>query len=523
MRAFQFFVGFIFLLVLSSNSSFAQLAEDPASTRYWDANANLFAKKIQARNDLGYAVCGEGVFWSGGTQYNGAFVVSADSSGDQHWEKCFTTFFTDFSFETVVQWPDSSFLAAGKILNPMTNIHGAALIKLDKDGNEIWKGSVENGSDYLTEIRNVLITSDTTALLLGARDVAGEPSFVMMINSSGTKLWSSDLHDPSGERIRLEGVVRLDNNDFLIAGGISEGIYWKGLLLRMTSDGQLVWSKKFDQQNSFFSDALSDGTNVYLRDLNNSDLINGVVKCDTSGNVNWIQNANVGDMYTWGNEGRRTLTFDADSSIVFYYQDPYSSTYIKLAADGSVVSAISEMGRSDGFTSYSDSSVAFLVNGPSFGVKKSAALSLEHFAVTHLPVWQGQGSNCIWVNNFLLNPIIGNSFSAYPLVTGDSYQIVPAMMELATWYPTIDHYCVDFLGGIEEQEEPAISLYPNPVEDALHVSCEEGAAGGAIRNTCGAIVRTFQPSANLILDLSTLAPGLYFVQIGSKTRSFVKK
>lgn len=525
MRAFQFFVGFIFLLVLSSNSSFAQLAEDPASTRYWDANANLFAKKIQARNDLGYAVCGEATIWSGGNQYNGAFIVSSDASGEQHWEKCFTTFFADFSFETVVQWPDSSFLAAGKMFNPMTTMHGAALIKLDKNGNEIWKGSVENGSDHLTEIRNVLITSDTTALLLGSRDMMAEPAFVMMIDSAGTKIWSTDVLDPNGEKIILEGLTHMDNGDFLISGGVSEGGYWKGLLIRMAPDGQLLWSKKFDQLNSFFTDAISDGKHLYLRNLNTAafEIINGVVKCDTAGNVNWSRNAYEQDMYLWGNEGRRTLAFDSDSSVIFYYQDPYSSSFLKLDSLGNTLSVIEEMGRADGFATHTDSSVALLVNGPTFGIKKSSALTLEHFVVTHLPAWQTQGSICIWENPILLTDVPVNTFTPYSLNTGDSYQIVPAMMELVTWFPTIDHYCVDFLGGVTEQELHVLNIYPNPVQDVLNLSFSESALDAKILNAYGSVVKEFQTSQEMQLDLRDLSPGLFFIQVGDEVKSFTKQ
>jgi|GEM_PF-2414907 len=505
--------------------SFSQNGIDPASTRYWGANANLFGKKILPTLGNGFAVCGEATIWSGGNQYNGAFIVQSDSSGQQHWERCFTTFSTDFSFETVVQWSDSTFLAAGKILNPMTNRHGGALIKLDKNGNELWKGSVENGADQLTVIKNVVITSDSSALILGSREVPGEPAFVMMIDSAGAKIWSTDVLDPNGEKIKLEGLTQMDNGDFMISGGVSEGGYWKGLLIRIASNGQLLWSKKFDQANSFFTDAISDGTHLYLRNLNTAafEIINGVVKCDTAGNLNWSRNAYEQDMYLWGNEGRRTLAFDADSNIVFYYQDPYSSAYLKLDSSGNVVSTIEEMGRSDGFAALSDASVAFLVNGPTFGIKKSSALTLEHFVVTHLPAWQTQGSVCIWENPILLSPIDGNTFSDYPLTTGDSYAIMPALMEFVVWFPTIDPYCVDFLGGVDELQAHSWKLYPNPVETELNATYSEVGTEAVISNAFGGVVKKFQITLDMALDVRELSPGFYFLHIGNSVQSFVKK
>lgn len=520
---FQKYCLTVGLLFFSIVNAFCQFSDDPASTRYWDAQANLFGKRVISTDENGFAVCGEADIWSGGNQYSGAFLVVSDSSGAHHWEKCYTTFYNDFSFEMIAQWSDSTFLAAGKMMNPMTNTHGGALIKLDKNGNELWKASVENGVDQNCVIKNSLIVSGSTALLLGTREVMGGASFVMLIDSSGTKLWSVDIQDPNAGVIKLEGVVRMDNGDYLISGAVSEDIYWKGLLVRLNAQGQVLWSKKFDQLNSSFTDIIFDGTDVYLRNQNSADVINGVIKCDTSGNVLWHQNAYAQDIYMWGKEGRRTLSFDVDSTIIFYYQDPYSSTYIKLAGDGTVVSAISEMGRSDGFTSYADSSVAFLLNGPTFGIKKSSALSLEHFVVTRIPFWQGQGSTCIWDNSILLNPVTGNSFADYPLLVGDSYQLVPALMELVTWFPTIDHNCVDFLGGIQEQDAQIITLYPNPAEDELHVSINNPVGEAVIRNAWGEEVRTFNVSTEKVLEIKALAPGFYFLQVGDQMRSFVKK
>lgn len=524
MKTLPCYISTCIFLVLSQ-FCLGQSSTDLFSTRYWDANANVFGKRISVTPEGGFVVCGEANIWSGGNQYNGAFIVSSDSSGEQHWEKCFTTFFADFSFETAVPWSDSSVLAAGKILNPMSNKHGAALIKLDKNGNVLWKGSVENGSDQQTNIKNVLITSDTTALLLGSRDMMAEPAFVMMIDSAGTKIWSTDVLDPNGEKIKLEGITHMDNGDFLISGGVSEGGYWKGLLIRMAPDGQLLWNKKYDQPNSFFTDAISDGKHLYLRNLNTAafEIINGVVKCDTAGNVNWSRNAYEQDMYLWGNEGRRTLAFDWDSTVIFYYQDPYSSSFLKLDSLGNVLSVIEEMGRADGFAAHTDSSVALLVNGPTFGIKKSSALTLEHFVVTHLPAWQTQGSNCIWENPILLTDVPGNTFTPYSLITGDSYEIMPALMEFVTWFPTIDHYCVDFLGGVTEQEIHDLNIFPNPVQDVLNLSFSESDLDAKILNAYGSMVKEFQTSPEMQLDLRGLSPGIYFIQVGDQVKSFTKQ
>jgi len=100
---------------------------------------------------------------------------------------------------------------------------------------------------------------------------------------------------------------------------------------------------------------------------------------------------------------------------------------------------------------------------------------------------------------------------------------MPALMEFVTWFPTIDHYCVDFLGGITEQELHDLNIFPNPVQDVLNLSFSESDLDAKILNAYGSVVKEFQTSPEMQLDLRGLSPGIYFIQVGDQVKSFTKQ
>jgi hypothetical protein len=492
---------------------------DPANTRYWDASASLYARGFLGTADKHFAVCGESFLYFGANPYAGGFVVFSDSSGTNHWEKAYTAFNTEFSFENIAQWSDSSLLVGGGMLNPMTNLHGGALLMLDKNGNERWKGSIENGIDSPVSLRKTLILTDSTALIVGAKTTPGEPSFLMKIDSAGNKVWGVDLADPGGEILDLKSLTQLNNGDLVLCGNTTENVAsgngeWKGILIKTDSSGTMKWSKKFNQPHSGFSDIITDQTNLYLRTMGITS--NGILAVDTSGTVLWQVDALQGDA-SWGPEKRRTLTFDKDSSLVFYFENFFSSDFFRVSRTGTTVEYMNALGRAAGYASHADSSRALLLCGPVYGVKSSLVTS-EHFVVTRVDDMP-QKASCVSTSSIECSPVSGFELLPYALTTGDSYSIQPALMEAASWFPTIDHSCVEMLGGLEEESANSFEIYPNPTNGpiTIEVAGETNFYGnGSVTDAFGKTIYTFEVCSKILLDLHALDTGLYFIQIGEE-------
>jgi hypothetical protein len=124
--------------------------------------------------------------------------------------------------------------------------------------------------------------------------------------------------------------------------------------------------------------------------------------------------------------------------------------------------------------------------------------------------------DCPMVNGF--------DFEPYAISTADSYDISPALMEAVTWFPTIDQNCVEFLGGLSEEEFNVFEVYPNPASGniVIEFSAESDFKGeGRVLDAFGKTVLTFTLSPKIHLDLQTVESGLYFIDIGQARRPVI--
>lgn len=504
-------------------------SSDPANKRYWDSGASLYARGFLGLEDKHFAICGESFLYFGANPYAGGFVVYSDSSGANHWERAYTAFNPEFSFESITHWSDSSILIGGSMLNPITNLHGGSLLKLDKTGNLLWKGSIENGVDFPIYVRKTRALSDSTALVIGANMTPGQASFIMKIDSAGNKLWGFDLLDNNGEILNLKGITELSNGDLVLCGNVSENfasgnIEWRGILIKTDSLGAIKWTKKFNQPNSGFSDVITDQTNLYLRNLGmTSKTSNGILAVDTSGALVWQVDAFVSDDTSFP-ERHRLLTFDADSSLVFYFDDFFSSKFMSVSRDGTSLGALNAQGRAAGYSSHTDSTQFLLLCGPVYGVK-SSLVSSEHFVVSYIDE-DPQKASCTYPSSMECTLVTGFELLAYSLATGDSYTINQVLMEEVTWFPTIDNNCVELLGGLDDVDKKSFNVYPNPATDQIKVNMmsEDYYTGrGGLFDAFGKQLNEFSVFDEIQLDIRALAPGLYFVEIDGFCRPFIKK
>ncbi|MCF8410868.1 MAG: hypothetical protein K9G31_06175, partial [Crocinitomicaceae bacterium] len=104
----------LLLILLSWPILFFAQTSDSRTQKYWENSSHLNAKGMIVTMDKGFAVVGStDIFF--GPPYIGGFIFYSDSSGNNHWEKIYTSFGNVFSFESIIQLPDSSFIAGGKM------------------------------------------------------------------------------------------------------------------------------------------------------------------------------------------------------------------------------------------------------------------------------------------------------------------------------------------------------------------------------------------------------------------------
>ena len=82
----------------------------------------------------------------------------------------------------------------------------------------------------------------------------------------------------------------------------------------------------------------------------------------------------------------------------------------------------------------------------------------------------------------------------------------------------------DFVNGVKDEPENDITISPNPVEDELEISGVKGDV--RVIDVLGREIQINSQlsilNSQLKIDVSGLAPGVYFVRIGARVEKFVK-
>ena len=503
---------------------------DVNTKRFYESNSHLNVRDIQITRDNGFVVVGNAQIQFGQQNYVGSFIFYNDSSSvissNYHWEKVYTTFgnVEDFSFEKVQELPDSSLIVAGKMFNLMSNTYGGALLRIDRNGNEIWKKSLEIGNNEPTIISDIYIESDTTFLIVGSKMGASNQSYLCRIDLSGNLVWQKSFSLEGANILELFSLEKLQNGPIILSGkGFVDPMYPHGILIMLDSLGNVSWSIQNDQIYSSFTDVITDQNTIYCRNIDSDGkYVNSVSAFDLAGNNLW--NYSISDAEMNISNNRRKIHFDQDSNLVVYYSNFSYGNFHRLSRQGNYIGEFAAMGVAQGIEiDKEDGKVLVLSSGPSYGVKSSLVLT-NHFAVTKLDNIQSSQSGCIW--NYSSNSAQGlATFTNINLLPADSCILSNAMMEDVTVFITIDNNCVEFLGGLEEDKMLDFEVFPNPTSQIATIRLAESMGInnlGSILNMLGDEVLTFKISTTeTLLDLSTLLPGLYWIKIGDSIQKIM--
>ena len=193
----------------------------------------------------------QGGFYLGGsvTKTNGeknALLLNFDKNGDTLWTRTYGNGIDDYIFYHTRQTVDSGYICAG-IRTIGSNVQGL-LIKTDSLGNVEWErnyggGGVEYGTMVLpTSNGGYLLGGDTetTPCSAGATD-----QWLVRTNSSGIQLWQKCYGTIDDEGNALPS-YEFSNGDFVFVGQWAyNSANWFQYIARVDNTGDTVWTKKF--------------------------------------------------------------------------------------------------------------------------------------------------------------------------------------------------------------------------------------------------------------------------------------
>lgn len=126
--------------------------------------------------------------------------------------------------------------------------------------------------------------------------------------------------------------------------------------------------------------------------------------------------------------------------------------------------------------------------------------------VTYMSLYQEKPASTFQVPSIIHNVIVDN----YP-------EIIDFMWDYLSDFNDEDNvsrvFCADIINGQHEVNQENISIYPNPTTGLLHLDTSIEKCTMQVFDSRAILHRTISVGNNALIDLSDLAPGLYFVKI----------
>ena len=243
---------------------------------------------VQQTSDGGYIIAGTTQSYGAGRK--DAWLLKADSAGNEQWEKTFGEMKYGEA-DSVQQTRDGGYIIAGCI-GSMFGATNALLLKTDSAGNEQWNKTFgEMKSDVANSVQQ---TRDGGYIIAGWTSSYGsgnEDVWLIETDSAGNKIWDKTFGGWNNDAA-FSGKQTSDGG-YIIAGGTSSygaGRYdvW---LIKTDSSGNKLWDKTFGGSNDDMAHSVqqtNDGGYIiagYTESYGAGGADAWLIKTDGNGNV----------------------------------------------------------------------------------------------------------------------------------------------------------------------------------------------------------------------------------------------
>jgi hypothetical protein len=170
-----------------------------------------------------------------------------------------TTGYASGSPYSMIKTSDMNYIVAGKSARPDGNALQFFVLKIDYEGNEIWKKFY----DYQLYDSCKIIESANGFVLVGHHHV-------LNLDNDGNTIWhkkidSYDIADGSAE---IKSVVQDLQGNIYLAGGRGSSdpeVQQEAVLTKLNSSGEIIWEKVFKSSfRSFFDDIIINSSNQLI-------------------------------------------------------------------------------------------------------------------------------------------------------------------------------------------------------------------------------------------------------------------
>ena len=234
------------------------------------------------------------------------WLAQVDTAGNKVWSVAFGTG-ADEHTDNLVATPDGGFLIVGHVgFNFDTTANQGFIIKAGSTGGEVWRKDFTSSPD--SKIMDITATPDGGFVAVGyITKTNGRDGWAFKIDANGNEVWNKNYGGTKEDQ--LTSVAALNDGSFVLAGhSISADMdvegnkgNFDGLLIRITNDGTLQWSKTYGGSGKDYLSRIiqtNDGGFLAVGSTtsNNGDISKNrgsfdewMIKTDAGGNKQWVK------------------------------------------------------------------------------------------------------------------------------------------------------------------------------------------------------------------------------------------
>ena len=425
---------------------------------------------------------------------------------------------TDFDFASHVVPVPNGFLIGGKSSDP--SFFHPQLIKTDLNGNVMWAKYFDNTSYWQGQIIRIIPNGSNYSMYTFAETPFND-FYRIETDAAGSSFSGWQYMPDTGMSFRVFDAEQMFNSSshILCGHGNFNSASTRGGLLMKVSTGGVQWAKHITAGGDFKNDIVdvttsSDGHSYSLfvcENIPGNQYSTIVLKFDSLGNKVWAKQLALGTLTL---NGSSIIESDAHDFYVASYDNLLVAYLSKLDASGNLVWthkwSPSQTGGASALKLFKDDGGNIVFTG---------MLDSSYF-VSRL---DANGNGCNFVNSTAIS--VSNVTPVITNITFTTSAFVPATVNETNVYSSFSLTENILCGGVgisEMDEAQTLTVYPNPVRGELKIRNEELKIQTAIEisvyDLLGEKLTTAWPTAKsqkqgASLDVSSLSPGVYFLQL----------
>ena len=436
---------------------------------------------------------------------NYGYLVNTNLNGDTIWTKIIDVEYIN----AIEQTSDSGFILTGSIHNSVFNSSDIFLLKINSMGNFMW---IKDYYDYLNWGNSVFQTADGGYVIAG--DNGSGPIYALIIktDSTGTVAWNKKIM-VGNNTYRNKAFQAKDGNYIIhglleMNGGNDSAMY----IAKLDSMGTLLWTKSYvtGSNNQSYDNNVSETPDGGLIFSGNNLTSGLLLKTDDNGDALWEKAYN---------KNITSLTVASDSGFIM--TGFWDLLLTKTDSGGNIIwskSLVDPGTISVGHSSLQSGNGSIFILGDILPFGNVSEFLLEKT--------DEQGGGCIEHNK-------STTITSIPFqIANPSITVTSPLINVSSPVPgersgsQVTEWCV----AVKTNDPPdsnILSFFPNPYYTTLtlqfpHQQKEE--AHLFIYNSIGEVAWQKEIlMEDQMLDLAELPPGLYLVNLKTKSGFFSSK